>query len=271
MKLNLDILKLPEVPEAAYRSRYLRADALRASVGISVVIFTILPFIIRDYAFFGLSWKFYGLVALRSFLAVISLVMLVYIKKVNDYCAFDRVAFAWALLAFSVNLVINVTRPPDYYLFVIVDVMYLPLIYIMVPTRLKNQIIASLYFTIGEIIVLSLTRGESIKPALFTIIFALILANGLGIAVGQILSYYRREDFLSVQHAEKALAEVKTLRGFIPICSSCKKIRNDSGYWQAVDQYIKEHSEAEFTHGICPDCLKKLYGEEMRSRMDDNP
>ncbi len=270
MKLKLDILRLPEVPEASYRSRYLRADVLRASVGISVVIFTILAFIIRDYAFFGLSWKFYGLAALRFFLVFISLAMLVYLKKVNDYCVFDRVVFAWALLAFSVNLVINATRPPDYYLFVIMDVMYLPLIYIMVPTKLRNQIIAGLYFTIGEIIILFLTRDASIEPVLFTIISALILANGLGISVGQIFSHYRRNDFQSVERAEKALAEVKTLRGFLPICSSCKKIRNDKGYWQAVDQYIREHSEAEFTHGICPDCLEKLYGKEMRSQLEDD-
>ncbi len=58
---------------------------------------------------------------------------------------------------------------------------------------------------------------------------------------------------------QKALNEIKTLRGMIPICASCKKIRDDEGYWQDVAFYIQAHSEAEFTHGICPDCAKKLY------------
>lgn len=58
---------------------------------------------------------------------------------------------------------------------------------------------------------------------------------------------------------QEALAEVKTLSGLLPICASCKKIRDDKGYWQTVERYISEHSEAEFTHGICPDCVKKLY------------
>lgn len=58
---------------------------------------------------------------------------------------------------------------------------------------------------------------------------------------------------------EQALKEVKVLRGFIPICASCKKIRNDRGYWQLVEAYIREHSEAEFSHGICPDCIKKFF------------
>ncbi|MFH1135807.1 MAG: PAS domain-containing protein [Pseudomonadota bacterium] len=66
------------------------------------------------------------------------------------------------------------------------------------------------------------------------------------------------EDITSLR---QALEEVGTLRGFIPICSNCKNIRDDHGYWQKVEQYVQEHSEAQFSHGICPDCAKKLYPE----------
>jgi PAS domain S-box-containing protein len=62
-----------------------------------------------------------------------------------------------------------------------------------------------------------------------------------------------------IQELQKALAEVKTLSGLIPICASCKKIRDDKGYWNQIESYISDHSEAEFSHGICPDCMKKLY------------
>jgi len=58
---------------------------------------------------------------------------------------------------------------------------------------------------------------------------------------------------------QDALANVKKLSGLLPICSSCKKIRNDEGYWKQIEGYIAEHSEAVFTHGLCPDCVKKLY------------
>ncbi len=60
---------------------------------------------------------------------------------------------------------------------------------------------------------------------------------------------------------QEALAEVKTLSGLLPICASCKKIRDDKGYWNQIESYISEHSEAEFSHGICPECAKKLYPE----------
>jgi hypothetical protein len=60
---------------------------------------------------------------------------------------------------------------------------------------------------------------------------------------------------------EEALTEVKHLSGLLPICASCKKIRDDKGYWQQIETYIKEHSDADFSHGICPDCARKLYGD----------
>lgn len=58
---------------------------------------------------------------------------------------------------------------------------------------------------------------------------------------------------------QEALDNIKTLSGLLPICANCKKIRDDDGYWHDVAVYVRDHSDAEFTHGICPDCLKILY------------
>jgi hypothetical protein len=57
------------------------------------------------------------------------------------------------------------------------------------------------------------------------------------------------------------LARVKTLSGLLPICSSCKKIRDDEGYWQQLETYIARHSQAEFTHSMCPDCATRFFPE----------
>ncbi len=62
-----------------------------------------------------------------------------------------------------------------------------------------------------------------------------------------------------IARLEQALGEVKTLSGLLPICSNCKKIRNDEGYWKLVEEYFEEHSEVTFTHGICDECAEKLY------------
>ena len=66
----------------------------------------------------------------------------------------------------------------------------------------------------------------------------------------------REKLILSLQ---EALSQIKTLEGMVPICSSCKKIRDDKGFWNNVEVYVSEHTKAEFSHGICPDCYTKLY------------
>jgi DNA-binding NtrC family response regulator len=68
----------------------------------------------------------------------------------------------------------------------------------------------------------------------------------------------RQKLLLQLEHSMK---EIKTLRGFLPICASCKKVRDDQGYWTQIETYISGHSDAEFSHGLCPDCAVKLYGD----------
>jgi two-component system cell cycle sensor histidine kinase/response regulator CckA len=70
-----------------------------------------------------------------------------------------------------------------------------------------------------------------------------------------------KERLRLIEELKEALKRVKTLNGLLPICASCKKIRNDGGYWEQVESYIRSRSNAEFTHGICPDCVRSLYPE----------
>jgi len=65
----------------------------------------------------------------------------------------------------------------------------------------------------------------------------------------------------TVEELQDALLNIKTLRGLVPICASCKKVRDDKGFWKQVESYVAERTDAQFSHGICPDCLKELYSE----------
>lgn len=80
----------------------------------------------------------------------------------------------------------------------------------------------------------------------------------IAVVLSKIKSLLDLEKTLSA-NLQKALDEVNLLKGFLPICASCKNIRNEKGLWEQVEQYIRNHSEAEFTHTLCPDCAKKLY------------
>lgn len=73
--------------------------------------------------------------------------------------------------------------------------------------------------------------------------------------------HYAIERKRLLNQLKEALANVKTLSGLLPICSHCKKIRNDTGYWDSVESYLRRHTEARFTHGMCPECLTKWVAE----------
>ena len=86
-------------------------------------------------------------------------------------------------------------------------------------------------------------------------LFAIWVVAILGLQRNKILEQRSKILF----EKEKALDEVRVLRGFLPICASCKMIRDDNGYWTQIEGYIKAHSAVEFTHSICPSCAEKHY------------
>jgi PAS domain S-box-containing protein len=86
------------------------------------------------------------------------------------------------------------------------------------------------------------------------------LLVGIGIDISQRLKVEKEKENL-IQKLQESLAQVKKLSGMLPICAACKNIRDDKGYWKRIEVYIQQHSEAEFSHSLCPDCIKKLYPE----------
>ena len=89
------------------------------------------------------------------------------------------------------------------------------------------------------------------------------LLAGLLLLIGLVLLIYNRYRLKTRAHRElmRAMDRIRTLSGLLPICANCKKIRDDAGYWVEVESYIKGHSDADFTHGICPSCMQNLYPE----------
>ncbi len=86
---------------------------------------------------------------------------------------------------------------------------------------------------------------------------SLLLSRTVRYAIERKRAVTERERLIG--ELQDALAKVKTLSGLVPICASCKKIRDDKGYWSQVETYVAKHSQAKFSHGICPECAKELY------------
>jgi len=100
-----------------------------------------------------------------------------------------------------------------------------------------------------------------IQPILATICYTAERKNRRNFYLMQLLSrQHRKKESVNLK-LEEALGQVKLLGGLLPICAACKKIRDDKGYWNQIEVYISEHSEARFSHGICPSCVARLYPE----------
>jgi hypothetical protein len=95
-------------------------------------------------------------------------------------------------------------------------------------------------------------------------LLGILLSGGLPMVATPVISIKFSRLLLALEEKNRALVEakndVKTLSGLIPICASCKKIRDDEGYWNQIELYIQKHSDAQFSHGLCGECIKKLYG-----------
>ena len=100
------------------------------------------------------------------------------------------------------------------------------------------------------------TTASQAATYLIALITGMLWTFGFILLVNQQLAAERQQ---TIEELMIAAEQIKTLRGIVPICSGCKKIRDDRGYWEQLDAFVTRHTEAEFSHGICPDCMQRLY------------
>lgn len=106
------------------------------------------------------------------------------------------------------------------------------------------------------------------QQAWFRLLMVLGLVGlGAGIYYLRVRQLVKREKELN-RRVTEAVEQIRTLKGLIPICASCKKIRDDSGYWNQLESFISEHSDVEFSHGICPECMRKLYPDYVTDKKE---
>ena len=133
--------------------------------------------------------------------------------------------------------------------------------HVFLKLRFKHTFIAGTSILITEALIEALFVGSP-----FTIIISNInymaAVNFIGIFIAYQFEKQSKSKYILTLELKTAFDEIKTLKGIVPICSNCKKIRDDQGYWNILESYIQKHSEASFSHGICPQCSEKLYGKE---------
>jgi ABC-type nickel/cobalt efflux system permease component RcnA len=147
------------------------------------------------------------------------------------------------------------------------DIPMVILIFVLFQNRIYFQIIPAILFSLVNLTLLILKGALSISIAFNTIILSYILAVIIGTFISWRYHIFRRKQYkawINEKKVKEKLLEanenVKVLSGLMPICASCKKIRDDKGYWKQLEEYIEKHSEAQFSHSLCEECAEKLYG-----------
>lgn len=203
----------------------------------------------------------------RGTAAIFSLITAWRLIRHAKATSFNRIVFVWAIIIASHIAIISAIRPGDYISLAVWDIILLFGLYTAVPIHIHLQMRIALLFTLCNFILWIFVKQPSWTFLEYSETFlAYISANIIGIFLSNRYHVLQRQQFVLLyeeqvakRELEAALNKIKVLQGIIPICASCKKIRDDKGYWKQIEEYIRDHSDADFSHGLCPDCAKTLY------------
>ena len=254
--------------EKLFKEDHLSGDIRQSSVIIFVSIFIACVILTRDcMEFMNLEPEFRPPM-LRIVLKIVLLsLMFLCVVILNLKRTINTFSLSVSLYMFGIAFIViadQYSRPPDF-----IGSFYILMLlgnYLVFPLPLKFQIPPSFILS-SMLIWIFLTYKEPVYDSeKVYAIFTILMINVVGIIVSFTKGRYRRSSFLHLQEETKVkkdlqdtLHKIKHLSGILPICANCLKIRDEDNQWQRPDSYIREHSEAEFSHSICPECAKEVY------------
>jgi hypothetical protein len=249
--------------EQEFRSQQQSDERTKARVICGLFSVITLIFLFNDHRLWGTSQTFWLLLVNRCVMVALNISIFFYLEKPRSTKAFDICWAIWLGMVVIHVFHVDQTRPPGFIATTSIDILILFVFYLGVLIELKYQILASTLFTVLGLGFRFLDpRFGSAIMLQYTVAF--VTANLVGGLAAWFVHRMMRQQFLSFkaeenmrEKLENTMNELKTLQGLLPICADCKKIREDDGEWKRLEHYISEHSDAKFTHGLCPDCVTK--------------
>lgn len=256
----------PEM-EAAYRESALAGKLPRARFVLWLTCFGAAVFAPQDYMTFGNTTGFYVGLAVRCCVLAFCLTTLARIRRAIAPDQLEKWMIAFCVVMGALVLFGFATRPLERMSHGL-NVLVVFALGTGVPMRFRHQTLASVSFAVLAYLVLLGKRPTAFNA--ISVFFVLALSIALSLLTSASDHRVQRERFAAHENEiqlrqglESAMTEIKTLRGLLPICAACKKIRKDDGVWQQIETYLQAHTHAQFTHGICPDCRVRLYPDTL--------
>lgn len=231
----------------------------------SMAFFTSVEFLFREW-----QGAFLTIQLARILLLVLIGVGGALLMRVGNARSFERAAFIAVVVITGLSVSVPLLRPREYLGNYVSDVVLLLSYYVIYPCRLRLLLVPALFFTVFELVVLFSYKEVADPYFANLVVLSLITANILGIYASwhantvSRLRYveYRKEATLR-RELQEAFEQLKVLSGMIPICSHCKRVRTDSGFWEQVESFVTRGTGLVFSHSICPECVDEHYGELM--------
>ncbi len=250
----------------------LRFELDRRQLAIAVVLLAI-PVVVFTVSDVLTAYARPGLLGLLLGIRIVSLaVVLLGVRRmmqVKERQRFARVLTVACYVIVGLALTIHALRPPEALSPYFFELLLLFALYAVVPSRWRQQAGPALALTIGSLVLLATHHQAAELVDRIAIVTILLAANAVGLSLGwsRTLAERREEEFVESERlAREALlrttGELQTLRGILPICAHCRKVRDEAGAWAALEAYVRRHSPAEFSHGICPDCVAEYFPTE---------
>lgn len=244
---------------AALEELRLSSDRRLSANGLALLLVPAIWFIKTDFDLYAHDLpKLKQRLILRLILVIIPAVSFFWLRKVRTRASYSTALLWTALAVVVVTLGLNAIRPQGSGLPLRSPLLVLCILYFAMPATPIRQCTPPMLMSVG-LIALRMTwlRGGGIDVG--GDVIAIVVLNMLGV-----MTIARRVHLEAATSA--VVGELKTLRGIIPICSHCRKLRSEIGGWQQIERYFHERSDALFSHGICPDCLQEHYQDTLPTR-----
>jgi len=240
---------------AALEDRRLVSQRKLASTGLALLLVPSLWFIRTDFELYGHDWaRLRQRLVLRAILLVVPFAGFLVIRAVRTRTDYSRAVFWLGLVVAAVTLGLNLMRPTGSGLPLRSPLLVLAILYFAMTDSPPRQFVAPLALSAGLVAMrLTFLYGGGIDAG--GDVVAIVVLNAIGM-----LAVVRRVRLEAATN--DVVGELRALRGIIPICAHCRKVRSEVGDWQQLERYVHERSEAMFSHGICPDCLQEHYKDE---------
>jgi len=251
--------------ESSYRKHRRESDRALLRIICVIVVGGVGSFIVNDIRGTHSGGPAWGpLAASRLPVILFALFYAINLSKIQKTEVLDSYTFLLALTVMLAVFWIDASRPRGFYTHIGMDIIVLISIYLIVPISQVLRFVVTAGFTTGLLLLYFVYKELPDTLTSASVIIALTVANSIGLLSSLRIARIQRAEFAALKSEQRArLAlqeaqqEIKSLTGLIPICASCKNVRNDQGYWEQVESYVRDRSDAQFSHGMCPNCEKE--------------